>query len=197
MVHIELVTALSFSQAVFDDFTSEFEDIVTLSQMLLKTNWIHQSATICFTFDLGIILPLWLVGIKCRVKSIRRQSGSWKLRRSKIKVTLFRFGQGHTEYCGLSIWDSEQCIWYVSTRDMSGLMNLLQGRSTSQGGSLKRRRTGCLGRTPPLGNGEGSKGKGQPTEEGNGSNAELQGKVLDLVATLGKGGVTLGSNDED
>ncbi|KFY74019.1 hypothetical protein V499_05915 [Pseudogymnoascus sp. VKM F-103] len=73
MVHIELVTALSFSQAVFDDFTSEFEDIVTLSQMLLKTNWIHQSATICFTFDLGIILPLWLVGIKCRVKSIRRQ----------------------------------------------------------------------------------------------------------------------------
>jgi hypothetical protein len=73
MVHIELATALSFSQAVFDDFTSEFGDIVALSQTLLETNHIHQGATMYFSFDLGIVLPLWVVGIKCRVKAIRRR----------------------------------------------------------------------------------------------------------------------------
>ncbi|OBT52965.1 hypothetical protein VE04_08781 [Pseudogymnoascus sp. 24MN13] len=72
-----------------------------------------------------------------------------------------------------------------------------RGRSTSQGGSPKRRRTGGSGRTPPPGNGEGSKGRGQLAEEGNGSNAESQGKVPDPVATPRRGGATPGGNDED
>lgn len=71
--NIALQTALIADEIVYDDYTAEFSDIVSLSKELIerlesrskKTKWI---------FDISTLLPLYLVSIKCRVCKIRHKA---------------------------------------------------------------------------------------------------------------------------
>lgn len=57
----------------FDSLTSTFEEILELSTKLLSL--INSASTTArFNFDLGSILPLYHVALKCRVKSIRERA---------------------------------------------------------------------------------------------------------------------------
>lgn len=88
MARIALHTALTLDQSVFEKHQAEFEDIIYLSGLLVKESKVGAVGTLGFTSDLGIIIPLWLTGVKCRVRYIRqlaitilhayaRQEGAW------------------------------------------------------------------------------------------------------------------------
>lgn len=77
------ITAATMSlidETLFDDCTKDFEDIILLSKQFLE----HESATIqlsnCetsvprFTFDAGIIMPLYFTASRCRDPLLRRQA---------------------------------------------------------------------------------------------------------------------------
>jgi hypothetical protein len=68
--YFALLSALSLDAMVYDDYTAEMSEIVTLSQRLvdiLKSRPDNSR----FSFDLGVIIPLYLIGLRCRVSSIR------------------------------------------------------------------------------------------------------------------------------
>ncbi|KAE8310183.1 hypothetical protein BDV41DRAFT_579842 [Aspergillus transmontanensis] len=61
------------SEDVWDQFRTEFETIVSLVESyLLRTRQLSQKRT--FSFDLGIVSPLYIVGVRCRDMSIRRRA---------------------------------------------------------------------------------------------------------------------------
>ena len=62
------------SELAFDELTSQFEDLVSLADHLIhKSGWIWINAKVIY-LDIGIILPLFLVAIKCRQPTIRRRA---------------------------------------------------------------------------------------------------------------------------
>lgn len=73
MTRIAFLAGLSFDQDIFDGLHSDFEDIVSLSATLLKVYQSRAAASspLSFTFDLGVIVPLWLAGIKCHDPATR------------------------------------------------------------------------------------------------------------------------------
>ena len=60
----------------YDAFDPEFEKIVTQAALLLQTleAGTKHKPTLAFSFDLGVIPPLYLVVIKCRNPSIRKRA---------------------------------------------------------------------------------------------------------------------------
>ncbi|PIG89079.1 Zn(II)2Cys6 transcription factor [Aspergillus arachidicola] len=61
------------SEDVWDQFRTEFETIVSLVESyLLRARQLSQKRT--FSFDLGIVSPLYIVGVRCRDMSIRRRA---------------------------------------------------------------------------------------------------------------------------
>ncbi|KAE8330582.1 hypothetical protein BDV39DRAFT_212888 [Aspergillus sergii] len=61
------------SEDVWDQFRTEFETIVSLvERYLLRTRQLSPKRT--FSFDLGIVSPLYIVGVRCRDMSIRRKA---------------------------------------------------------------------------------------------------------------------------
>lgn len=83
---IMVSTATSTQETVYDSYTSQFENILHLSRYLSKgpiKSGAPQDTTL-FSFDLGIIPPLYLTASRCREPSLRRQaifllrSPAWK-----------------------------------------------------------------------------------------------------------------------
>ncbi|KAJ5237182.1 hypothetical protein N7489_007273 [Penicillium chrysogenum] len=62
-------------ESVFDDFTDHFQPIVGLAESVTEI-WKTQSRdyNISFSFDLGIIPPMFLVASRCRHPSMRRKA---------------------------------------------------------------------------------------------------------------------------
>jgi hypothetical protein len=67
-----ICTIATPNETVFDVFTTEFWDIVVLSEELYET--LASKSKMNFTFDSGVIVPLYIVGMKCRVPAIRRRA---------------------------------------------------------------------------------------------------------------------------
>ena len=66
--YIALSCGLSNTQTSFDSHINGYLEIITLAKILLA----HPVTNTAFTFDLGFIAQLFVVGIKCRDSSIRR-----------------------------------------------------------------------------------------------------------------------------
>jgi hypothetical protein len=70
---ILLAAAAPKSLELYDNLGNEMKEIVEDSEEVLEL--VNQTPTTCrFTLDLGIIFPLYLVGLKCRVSSIRTKA---------------------------------------------------------------------------------------------------------------------------
>ncbi|KAB8207552.1 hypothetical protein BDV34DRAFT_211570 [Aspergillus parasiticus] len=61
------------SEDVWDQFRTEFETIVSLMESYLSHTR-QSSPKRTFSFDLGIVSPLYIVGMRCRDMSIRRRA---------------------------------------------------------------------------------------------------------------------------
>ncbi|KAE8141346.1 hypothetical protein BDV38DRAFT_296860 [Aspergillus pseudotamarii] len=58
---------------VWDQFQEEFETVISLAEnYLLRTRQFSQKRT--FSFNLGIVSPLYIVGVRCREMRIRRRA---------------------------------------------------------------------------------------------------------------------------
>jgi hypothetical protein len=68
--YIALSCTLSKTQMVFDNFLSEFKEIVALAKILLA----RSEANDAYTFDFGCIAQLYVVGIRCRDRAVRREA---------------------------------------------------------------------------------------------------------------------------
>jgi hypothetical protein len=91
---IILKTTLSGTEMMFDEYTSEFEQMIILAESIINS---HNADNIsALSFDMNIILPLMFLVLKCRVLRLRRQAvallrrgpereGIWR-RESVIKV---------------------------------------------------------------------------------------------------------------
>jgi hypothetical protein len=81
VVSILLATAPFAGETLFDDRLEDFKDIISLSREFIALEERHKASLICnlsvslsFSFDLGIISPLWLVGGRCRDPFVRREA---------------------------------------------------------------------------------------------------------------------------
>jgi hypothetical protein len=83
---IEASTCAEPDQTIFDRFDSEFDEIVTLAANIIRAR--RSTEAVEFTLDIGIIMPLYVTALKCRVwwirqravsllKSISFQEGAW------------------------------------------------------------------------------------------------------------------------
>jgi hypothetical protein len=68
-----LQTALTTDEMIYDDYTTEFSELISLAALLIKMID-SKSRTAKWIFDLGAIMPLYLIALKCRVSGIRRQA---------------------------------------------------------------------------------------------------------------------------
>ena len=79
-ISILLSTCLSTREIIYDEFTTEFETMVSLVSRYLEDNTkcvrTSSSSRPTFTLDMGIIPPLYLIAAKCRHPEIRRQAVS-------------------------------------------------------------------------------------------------------------------------
>ena len=65
-----LSTRLTGGEMVFDGYTHEFEEILRHAETYLA----NKGERPAFTFEVGVVPPLYLVATKCRVPSIRRKA---------------------------------------------------------------------------------------------------------------------------
>ena len=68
---IWLSTRLSPTQAIFDEFTGHFQELVRHAEIYVNAKAIELPT---FTFEVGAVPLLYLSAAKCRVPSIRRQA---------------------------------------------------------------------------------------------------------------------------
>ncbi|KAE9367722.1 hypothetical protein N431DRAFT_548087 [Stipitochalara longipes BDJ] len=76
-VSISLRAAFIQAEEDYSLFAFEFNSIVTQSALLLKTLELRTSKkkpTLAFSFDLGVIPPLYLTSVKCRVLETRKKA---------------------------------------------------------------------------------------------------------------------------
>lgn len=89
-----LKTTLSGTEMMFDEYTSEFEEMIILAQSIINNH--NADDVSALSFDMNIIPPLMFLVLKCRVLRLRRQAvallrrgpereGIWR-RESVIKV---------------------------------------------------------------------------------------------------------------
>lgn len=82
---IEASTCTAANQTIFDQFDSEFNEIVTLAENFCLQRSMQK---VVFTLDLGVIMPLFVTSVKCRepwirqratrlLGSIKFQEGAW------------------------------------------------------------------------------------------------------------------------
>lgn len=64
-------TRLSTTESVFDQLTTSFEEILRHAEIYIRATAVQMPI---FTFEIGAVLPLFLVASKCRVPSLRRQA---------------------------------------------------------------------------------------------------------------------------
>ncbi|KAE8449056.1 hypothetical protein EG329_008644 [Mollisiaceae sp. DMI_Dod_QoI] len=103
LVTIIWKTMFAGSEMVFDDYTTDFETIITICSSLISDP--KSTAAPILSFDMGIIPPLFFLCVKCRVLLIRKQ-GITLLKRAPE-----REGMWHRD----SI--VHYCEWKVSTEE--------------------------------------------------------------------------------
>lgn len=64
-------TRLSLTEMTFDDFTSNFEQIVHYADIFLRSRFDDRTT---FTFETGAVAPLFLTATRCRIPSLRRKA---------------------------------------------------------------------------------------------------------------------------
>jgi hypothetical protein len=69
-----LLQAIDTDEMVFDQFTQEFQEILNISKAILEMTENPSNNIPPFTLSLGVLRPLFLVGIKCRDLYIRREA---------------------------------------------------------------------------------------------------------------------------
>ncbi|RDW80805.1 hypothetical protein BP5796_05503 [Coleophoma crateriformis] len=69
--HITVVTVLAPDEMAYDDFTLEMKQLVDLSREALG---FLNKTPVRFTVDLGVVVPLYFVALKCRLHHIRSQA---------------------------------------------------------------------------------------------------------------------------
>ena len=76
-VSISLRAAFIKAEEEYSLFESDFNSIVNQAELLLKTLELRTpktKPTLAFSFDLGVIPPLYLTSVKCRVLEIRKKA---------------------------------------------------------------------------------------------------------------------------
>ncbi|KAL9065339.1 MAG: hypothetical protein Q9157_007505 [Trypethelium eluteriae] len=73
-VYIWLSTCLNVNETAFDDYTANFNELVNLAASVIDTTTKSKEHSSPFSFEMGTIPPLCLVGFKCRHPVIRRRA---------------------------------------------------------------------------------------------------------------------------
>ena len=68
---IWLSTRLNPTQAVFDEFTHHFQEIIRHAEVYIKAKAVEQPT---FTFEVGAVPPLYFAATKCRIPALRRRA---------------------------------------------------------------------------------------------------------------------------
>jgi hypothetical protein len=107
-----LLTAACFPQRTsLDSLLPDFQEIVTLCQVLYKQASSSGGST--FFFDMGLIVPLSVVAIRCRDRGLRNEA-----------IELLLSSPGYRE----GIWDAEAmgrvCQWFLGIEKEAGLDEL-------------------------------------------------------------------------
>ena len=71
---IEASTCIQPEAIIFDQFDTEFDEVVTLAANVLRSRKEHQPNVFEFSLDIGIIHPLYCTAIRCREPWIRRRA---------------------------------------------------------------------------------------------------------------------------
>lgn len=70
-------TRLSTTESVFDQLTATFEEVIQHAEIYIRETAVQMPI---FTFEIGAVLPLFLVASKCRMPSLRRRALDLMLR---------------------------------------------------------------------------------------------------------------------
>ena len=71
--YVAMMPRSSNDELTWDAYTGEMEDIITLSKEILES--LHgEDRSPKFTLDFGVIVGLYMVGLKCRISSMRRRA---------------------------------------------------------------------------------------------------------------------------
>lgn len=73
-VHVSAATATCEDATVFDSLIPVYQDLVDLSESILKGSNTFVNFAPRFCLDTGVVMPLWSVAHKCRDKSIRQRA---------------------------------------------------------------------------------------------------------------------------
>ncbi|TAQ91191.1 hypothetical protein B7494_g484 [Chlorociboria aeruginascens] len=73
-VTVNLILKIGFegNQMVFDKYTPEFEQMIIYAEKLIQSSELNKSQLL--SFDMGVLLPLCFLIVKCRVLKIRRRA---------------------------------------------------------------------------------------------------------------------------
>lgn len=104
LIFLSLKTLERAHEMVFDEYTAEFERLLELCEQLIHEPTAKTRLLLCF--DMGVILPLMFITLKCRVLRIRRkglsllrlapyQEGMW-FRESVLKICEWKIGLEET-----------------------------------------------------------------------------------------------------
>jgi hypothetical protein len=73
--YIGLSTHLSADELIHDEYNLVYKRVVYLAKAVMKEMpTTNKTRTSNFCFDTRVIVPLWVVGLKCREPSIRREA---------------------------------------------------------------------------------------------------------------------------
>jgi hypothetical protein len=73
--YIGLSTHLSVDESIHDEYNPVYKRVVYLAKAVMKEMpTANKTRTSNFCFDTRVIVPLWVVGLKCREPSIRREA---------------------------------------------------------------------------------------------------------------------------
>jgi hypothetical protein len=77
-----LETVFATDEMIYDEYTAKFCDMIAVSTVLIELCE-SRSMTTKWTFDISVVMPLYLIALKCRVGEIRRKAFELLNRNSK------------------------------------------------------------------------------------------------------------------
>lgn len=76
VAYIKISTCFELVETVYDSFLSDFQEIVRLSKYLLQTKRPSLFRNTTFLLDSVIGIPLFITGMKCRDRRLRREANA-------------------------------------------------------------------------------------------------------------------------
>lgn len=95
-----LSTRLETTESMFDDFTEVFRELLHHAEIYVRATAAEPPN---FTFEIGAVMPLFLIASKCRVPSVRRQALDLMLQCPRKESTFGAYSCAQAVRCLISI----------------------------------------------------------------------------------------------